>query len=184
MTTLRARWKLVVVAVVALVAVVVTLSLTAWNTSGSDASTAVAGDGEQAMLDFARCMRDNGVPSFPDPVANPDGTFGFGRPQGVPSSVLDDALANCKTEARAIGIGSAPSGQDDTDVQDGLLEFSRCMRENGVTEFPDPQPNGDLLSGLHGLFEGIDQDSPRVQRAIQSCDSILNQLFGSAHGGG
>lgn len=186
MTTLRARWTLVVsVAVTAVAAVAVILAVTAFNSSGSGGSTTAASDTEQAMLDFAQCMRDNGVPTFSDPVANPDGSFGFERPQGASQSAIDAALESCQSEIQAAGLAIGPgSGAQDPAVQDGLLEFSRCMRENGVAEFPDPKPNSDLLSGLHGLFDGIDQESPRVQQAIQSCDAILAQLFGPAHGGG
>lgn len=184
MSTMRAHWKLAILAIVALAAVAIVLALTAFDSSGSGGANTAASDTEQAMLAFAQCMRDNGVPSFPDPVARPDGSFGFERPQGVPASTLDDALASCQSELQATGLGLGPAAQEDTDVQDGLLRFSRCMRENGVPEFPDPKPGSDLLSGLHGLFEGIDQGSPRVQRAIQSCESILGQLFGPGHGGG
>jgi hypothetical protein len=177
--TLRARWKLVVsVAVVAVAAGAVILALTAFDSSGSE--TAASGT-EQAMLDFAECMRDNGVPSFPDPVAKPDGTFGFERPRGVPDAVLDDALASCRAELQA--IGGSGSGEDDTDVQDGLLKLSRCMRENGIPEFPDPAPGSDLISGLHGLFSNFDLQSPRVARALESCQPVLNQILAPLHGG-
>jgi hypothetical protein len=47
------------------------------------------------------------------------------------------------------------------------------MRENGVPEFPDPKPG----EGFHGLFENIDPESPRVQQAIQTCESILSRIF-------
>ena len=180
MTTFRARWRLVAVAIVALAAVAVIISLTVWNASESGASNPTASDTERAMLDFAQCMRDNGVPSFPDPVARADGSFGFdGRPPGVPLSVLDDALERCQSELQATGstLGPGLSAQD-PESQDALLGFSRCMRENGVPEFPDPTPSG----GFHGLFDGIDPDAPRVQQALQSCQSFLGQIFG--HGGG
>jgi hypothetical protein len=182
-TTLRARWKLVVLAVVVLAAAGVILSVSAWSSSESGTPDAAANDTEQAMLDFAQCMRDNGVPSFPDPVPHADGGFGFQRPEGVPETALDDALQRCEAEAQAIGIGPG-SGAQDPEVQDGLLDFSRCMRENGIPEFPDPKPGSDLISGLHALFDGIDQQAPRAQQAIQSCQPILAQLFGPAHGGG
>jgi hypothetical protein len=179
--TLRARWKLVLsVAVVAVAAGAVILALTAFDSSGSETA---ASDTEQAMLDFAQCMRDNGVPSFPDPVARPDGSFGFERPRGVPDTVLEGALASCQSELQAIGGGSG-SGQDDTDVQDGLLKLSRCMRENGIPEFPDPKPGSDLISGLHGLFSDFDLESPRVARALERCQAVLNQILSPLHGGG
>jgi hypothetical protein len=179
---LRARWKLVALAAVAIAAATVILSLTAWNSSDSGDSNATAGDSEQALLDFAQCMRDNGVPSFPDPGARPDGTFGFERPQGVSPSALDDALASCRSAAQAAGL-DAGSSNPDTDAQDQLLELSRCMRENGIPEFPDPEPGTDVISGLHSLFADYDLESPRVAQALQSCQSVLNQLFGPGHTG-
>jgi hypothetical protein len=181
-TALRARWKLVVLAVVALAAVVVLLALTAFNSSGSGGSETVAGDTEQALLDFAQCMRDNGVPSFPDPVAQPDGSFRLQRPAGVSPTALDEALKSCQSEAQAAGIDSG-SAAPDTDAQDQLLRLSRCMRANGIPEFPDPKPGSDLITGLHGLFSNFDLESPRVQRALQGCQTILNELFGPGHGG-
>ena len=181
MTPVRARWKRAIV--VALAAAGVLLLLTACSSSDSSDGSSVASDAEQAMLDFVQCMRDNGVPSFPDPVARPDGSFGLQRPVGVPASVLDDALASCQSEAQAIGLRSDPSAPD-TDAQDQLLKLSRCMRKNGIPEFPDPEPGSDVIGGLHGLFSGFDLESPRVARALESCQSVLNQLFGPGHGGG
>jgi hypothetical protein len=80
MTAARARSILVLAAALAAAAI---LSVTACGSSGSNDSDSAASDTEQAALDFAQCMRDNGVPTFPDPVAKPDGSFGFDRPQGV-----------------------------------------------------------------------------------------------------
>jgi hypothetical protein len=172
------RWKPALV--VALAASVI-LSLAACDSSDSaDSATAKR---EQAALDFAQCMRDNGVPSFPDPVAQADGSFRMQRPPGVSPSALDDALESCTSEAKALGIDSG-SDAPDTGAQDQLLELARCMRANGIPEFPDPKPGSDVLSGLHGLFEDFDLDSPRVARALQSCQSIVNQLLAPVHGGG
>jgi hypothetical protein len=181
--TVRARWKLVAAATVAVTLTAVVLALTAWNSSGSGASNSAAGDREQAMLDFAQCMRENGVPSFPDPVTRPDGTFGFERPTGVPTSAIDAAIDKCQAELEATGLPLGPQSGQDTEMQDALLEFSRCMRANGVAEFPDPKPSKDAIGALHGLFDGIDQQSPRVQRAMQSCQSVLNQALSGLHGG-
>jgi hypothetical protein len=127
MTALRTPKGIIVVA---LAAAAVVLSLAACGSSNSSDSGATVSDTEQAALDFAQCMRDNGVSSFPDPVAKADGSFDFERPQGVPPSALDDALESCQSEARAAGINSV-TGAQDPETRDQLLEFSRCMRRNG-----------------------------------------------------
>jgi hypothetical protein len=176
-TWVRAHWKLAVAGIVAVGLTAVVLALTARNSSESSSSAASSGS-EQAMLEFAQCMRDNGVPTFPDPVAQPDGSFSFPRPENVPSGAMDDAIGSCQAELRATGLRIPGSDTQDPEVEDAILDFSRCMRDNGVPEFPDPQPGG----GFHGLFEGIDQDSPRVQQAIDRCRSILNRIFGPSHG--
>jgi hypothetical protein len=176
---MKVRSKL---ALVVLAAAAVTLSLTACGSSDSGDSKNTSSDAEQAALEFARCMRENGVPSFPDPVAKPDGTFKLERPPGVSPSVLDDALQGCRSEAQALGIDSG-SDSADPGAQDQLLKLSRCMRANGIPEFPDPMPGSDALSGLHGLFENFDLESPRVARALQNCRSVVNQLLAPVHGG-
>jgi hypothetical protein len=172
----RAHWKLVTL----VAAAAALLSLTACNSGDSESA---ASNPEQAALDFAQCMRDNGVPNFPDPVAQPDGSFGFQRPPGASASALDDALKSCQSEARAIGIDVGSDGGD-ANAQDALLKLSRCMRKNGIPEFPDPKPNSDALGGLHDLFSDYDLESPRVAKALNACQPVLNQLLAGVHGGG
>jgi hypothetical protein len=128
-------------------------------------------------------MRENGVPSFPDPVAQPDGSFRLERPPGVSAGALEDALKSCESEAQALGIDSGSEGGD-AEARDGLLRLSRCIRANGLPEFPDPKPNGDALGGLHDLFSDYDLESPRVAKASNACQPALNQLLEPVHGGG
>lgn len=177
MTAVRVRWKIIVALALAVAAL---LSLTACSSGDSESA---ASDPEQAALEFAQCMRENGVPNFPDPVVQPDGSFGFQRPPGASASALDDALESCRSEAQAIGIDLGSDGGD-AEAQDALLKLSRCMRENGLPEFPDPKPNSDALSGLHDLFSDYDLESPRVAKALNACQPALNQLLAPVHGGG
>jgi hypothetical protein len=132
----------------AVAAVAAVLSLTACGSSDSGNAGAATSDTEQAALDFAQCMRDNGVPSFPDPVAKSDGGFEFERPQGVPPTALDDALESCQPEARAAGVDPGSLAQD-PEARDQLLKFSRCMRANGVPDFPRPQAQRNRLAAQH-----------------------------------
>jgi hypothetical protein len=193
---LRVHWRLgIAAAVVALALVGGIFTLTAWNsssesiaesqttTSTNDDEAEASSDPEQAMLEFAQCMRDNGVPNFPDPVANADGTFDFQRPQGVDQSTLMNAFERCRSELE--GSGAQFGGENraqDPEFQDTLLEFAQCMRDNGVPEFPDPNLNES--GGLRNLFGDLDPQSPRVQEAMESCQSVLSQLGGPFGGGG
>jgi hypothetical protein len=181
-TRMRARSTLILVAV-AMAAAAGLLLLTACSSSGSGDSETTASDAEQAALDFAQCMRNNGVPNFPDPLVQPDGSFGFQRPPGASASALDEALKSCRSEAQALGIDVGPEAGD-AETQDALLKLSRCIRSNGIPEFPDPKPNSDALGGLHDLFSDYDLESPRVAKALNACQPVLNQLLEPVHGGG
>lgn len=69
--------------------------------------------------------------------------------------------------------GSGPSGGSATSAKSGFaqgLKFSRCMRANGVPNFPDPQAGGGIEispgSGLH-------PQSPAFQAAQKTCGKLL-----------
>ena len=168
-------------ATIALIAALGLLTACGSSSDGDEGAAAAeqaapaANDEERALLAFAECMRDNGVPNFPDPVVNADGTYSFPRPQGVQMSAVQDTFKECRS---LLPEGFQTPGQGaDPEQQDALLEFARCMREQGV-DVPDPTATG----GIHGMFANLDAQSPTVQAAIQQCQQYLAGVFG--HGGG
>jgi hypothetical protein len=46
---------------------------------------------------------------------------------------------------------------------EALLEFAKCMRDEGITDFPDPPVGGGAQAS------DIDGDSPQVQAAQEAC---------------
>jgi hypothetical protein len=134
--------------------------------SGS-ASAASGGGGSDStkLVQYAQCMRANGVPSFPDPV---NGQLRLQVTQGGPldpsSPQYQAAQQACKSlEPPGFQSGSAQSNQQ----QSQALKFAACMRKNGVPDFPDPQ-NGRFVAG-----EGIDPNSPQFQSAMGACRKLL-----------
>ncbi|MFZ1995635.1 MAG: hypothetical protein WAU75_16110 [Solirubrobacteraceae bacterium] len=86
---------------------------------------------------FAKCMRSNGVGNFPDPGASGNLTID----QIVNGSSLDpstpafkQAISACQDLEPAGFMGRKRSAQQ----QGAALTFARCIRENGVEDFPDP----------------------------------------------
>ena len=65
---------------------------------------------------------------------------------------------------------SAPPAATST-TQNGLLAFSRCMRSNGMTNFPDPQhfAGGNAKLTIHQL--GL--SGPQFQTAMNACSHLL-----------
>jgi hypothetical protein len=98
------------------------------------------------------------------------------------------ALAACSLLAAGCGGGGSPgvasvtastttATAPTTPAQSTLLAFSRCMRSNGVPDFPDPQHlvGGNVKLTIHQLAT----NSPHVQRALTACDYLLPSRGGA-----
>src|SRR5690242_15575000 len=60
--------------------------------NGTASASASAGLSDQdRMLRFARCMRENGVPDFPDPKVNSGGGISLDAPDGADAAKVDAA---------------------------------------------------------------------------------------------
>ena len=61
------------------------------------------------------------------------------------------------------------SGNENATVRDKALRFAACMRDNGVSEFPDPDASGGLT--IDGVLNGssLDPDTPAWREAISAC---------------
>ncbi len=123
-------------------------------------------DAEQAMLDFAQCMRDNGLPDFPDPVVGSDGSLSFGfRGQGAADAGIDPrsdafqtAMSACSDKLQGIALGGNRGQFDPTELQDQLLQVAQCLRGKGY-DVTDPQldfTGGGPAGGERGPTAGAD----------------------------
>jgi hypothetical protein len=166
-------------------ALALTMSLAACGEDGDDPGVATlngsdgeddggaAGDVqdlEEQALAFAECMRENGVPDFPDPVVE-DGRIQvrIGGPDG--GGELDPEAMEAAQEAcqdLAPRGGGNFSEEDRQEMQDAFLEYAQCMRDNGY-DMPDPDFGGD-----GGLFrmEG-EPDDPAFQQAQKACEDKM-----------
>ena len=155
--------------------------------TGSNASSSDDLTDEERLLEFAQCMRDNGV-EFPDPVVEADGTIAFGLRPGRGGGGQGETLQNIGRDpdlpaARAAcqpiieGLALGPGGQNFDEVRielmDRLLEFAQCMRDNGV-DVPDPDPNAfSPGSGGGRPFGDLDFDDADVSEAFEVCGDRL-----------
>lgn len=143
------------------------------DSAASSQSTSQSSEKTQ-MLAYAKCMRSNGVADFPDPQAQ----GGLTLPKGVDpkSDAFKKADDQCKSQRPDRG-GSGEGGDAPSQEQ---LDFAKCMRENGVPKFPDPQSAGGMLE----QGSGIDIKSPEYQKANEACKKYLpGDLQGAAPGG-
>ncbi|WP_461005595.1 hypothetical protein [Streptomyces capparidis] len=130
---------------------------------GADAGGPSASGPASRSLAYARCMRENGVPQFPDP--DEGGRLKLGPGSGIDpkSQAFADAQDACRDLAPQGGGG--PGGSLDSAK---VAEWSECIRENGVPEFTDPQVNGGSMEIDLGAL-GIGPEDDRFQKAMDAC---------------
>jgi hypothetical protein len=77
--------------------------------------------------------------------------------------------AGCSNGSAETGNGSS-GGNENATNQDGTVKFAECMRDNGVTEFPDPNASGDqeFVAGIRRL----DPSSAAWKKAIGACKDL------------
>jgi hypothetical protein len=56
--------------------------------------------------------------------------------------------------------------------QAAALKFAQCMRNNGISNFPDPSPDGPIINvnGAHSI--------PGFQAALSKCSAIYSGQMG------
>jgi hypothetical protein len=164
--------KLRPLAALAVIAMVTLLSACGSNapaaTGGS--SNASAANVAQAVK-FSECMRANGVSAFPDPDASGqltiDGVVN-GSSLDPNSASFKGAMSACKNLEPPGFMGQTRSTQE----QESALKFAQCMRSSGDPSFPDPSPNGPIISvqGAHSI--------PGFEAAVGKCRGLLAGALG------
>jgi len=134
-------------------------------------------DGQEAILQFVACLRDNGI-DIPDPQFGVEGGFfggGGGDLAGIDfmSSGFLDAMEACQHLLEALQPEIDPEQQAEQNEQ--LLVFAECMRREGI-DFPDPDPVRGLTIGSMRGADGeliIDPFDPGFQDAMRTCQEEL-----------
>jgi hypothetical protein len=71
------------------------------------------------------------------------------------------------------GTGNGSSGGNGNAIdRDKAVKFAECMRDNGVSEFPDPDASGGLA--IDGVVNGssLDPSAPGWKEAIGACKDL------------
>lgn len=145
---------------------------------------------EESVLAFSSCMRENGIEDFEDPDFNADGSLSFRgefRESSADQETVQAAFEACQTHLEGIAFG--PDSIDFTEIEDRLVEFAACMRDNGF-DMPDPdfsnfaQGGGGPRGGGPFGDDAIDPEDPAFQSALESCEDIFEGFrIGGGAGG-
>jgi hypothetical protein len=158
---------------------------------GSAAPTATTEpvDQEEALLEFAACMRENGV-DMPDPEVDDNGGVliqigdGEQEPGAGPPEGVEEAMDECGELMPRGPVERNGEEFDPTEMQDEMLAFAQCMRDHGI-DMPDPDfgEDGRLEAGsdtesadaggsgpvLRGPFGTLDPSDPATEAAFEEC---------------
>jgi hypothetical protein len=162
-------WPLAALAMVAVIA---------GGCSNERAENGADGSGSEKAVKFARCMRDNGVSEFPDPDASGGLTI-----DGVVNGSSLDPSAPAWKEAIGVCKDLQPPGFTGDEAvsageQEVRLEFARCMRENGVKDFPDPANGEPLVDTRRIPSTARPGGMSIINAAMQTCRDLAEEAAG------
>lgn len=145
----------------------------------TSSATNLAGTYGSGSLGFAKCMRANRVPNFPDPSSAPGQLF---NTAGIDTSAPAFLAASAKCH-RLTGGGPPAPGPTHPSAQTlaKLRRIAVCMRAHGISDFPDPrtnipaQPPADIreitnFDGVILLFPStLNMEAPAYRQALTAC---------------
>lgn len=102
---------------------------------------------------------------------------------GANASAPSTSEASAATTSRSSSVTSGPSAGASTTASSAgppnALAFAKCMRADGVSNFPDPQPDG---GGFNFHASAAVISSPAFKAAQAKCHTLLPGPLGSAAG--
>ena len=131
----------------------------------------------QDDVNFARCMRSHGVPSFP----NPTSPYAL-KNWAISSAAQSPADQPAETDCQRLLPGGGLPNQSEAHSQAqtiAFLAFSRCMRSHGFPSFPDPTTSGELTPQMLANA-GVNLHQPAVLRAGDACVSVTHGVITKA----
>lgn len=132
-----------------------------------------------AWLAYSRCMRSNGVPTYPDPKQLDGDVQVPGSPAGVNPDSPAFATAQQSCHHLEPNDGQSTNAERQR-ASSRMLQLSKCMRQQGITEFPDPTFDpptnrggfSDIVSN-DGVWlaipNAVDLHSPAFDKASAAC---------------
>ena len=146
------------------------------DASATDTTQALSD--EEALIEFAACMRDQGM-DFPDPSVDANGfpSFDFDDPESIDQDAMFEAGEECRYLIEGVVLNLLDF--DTAEFDDTFLDYATCMREQGIEDIPD---NIDLTSIIEDGNLPFDPDDPAFIAADEQCRDIFAE-FAERFGG-
>jgi len=126
---------------------------------------------------FSQCMRDHGVKKFPDPDSSGALTVdevANGSDVDTSTPTFDRALSACRDLQPAGFTGRTRSAAQ----QKASLQFAQCIRDHGVKDFPDPDPDGPLIDTNRIPSANQEGGMSTLNAAMAACGKVYAGQLG------
>jgi hypothetical protein len=149
-------------------------ALTACSSSSASrpasGGTAAAGTPDASTESIVQCYRTHGDPTFPDPVYDPnDGRWHFAvSPGSAPASTQQACQHLFPSATTSPPVPQAQFQQ--------LVQLAECMRQHGVPNWPDPDPDGSFP-----LPPPLQTKTPADAAALRACGRYVPSGGINAH---
>lgn len=145
-------------------------------TTGTSTASAPTGNATKLVDEWAACERSHGDPNQADPIIDTHGVIHITIPKGaLAAGDPHDVTGTCSQylTAAQIALRKADPVQDPNGVTNSavIVAFAKCMRENGVPNYPYPSGPNDSQGNFRGT--GVNPNSPSVVRATDLCGKKL-----------
>jgi hypothetical protein len=149
--------------------------LTATFVALSIGTVAACGLGSQAQAEtpaqiwheLVACARANGDPSMPDPTIDSQGQAHFPPGTPMPSQATQQA---CQSIYNRLPASVRNSAAPDIQME---IKFAQCMRQHGLSDWPDPNANGDYP--LPADLQATEKSGPlwdRIKAGWDACKAF------------
>jgi hypothetical protein len=150
------------------------------GSSGSSSSSSSSASPNSQAVAYSACMREHGVPDFPDPKISTHGSE-VSVAIAINPTISDNphfksAQQACAKLLPGGGPGESSPRQISPQEQSQYLKAAACIRSHGIPNFPDPTFSG---GGVHVSQKGLNLHSPQVRAAEEACQSLIP---GGLHG--
>lgn len=169
-------------AIIATAALVLLATACSGRPSATGGAPAAGGSASPSAVAYSQCMRTHSVPNFPDPTGNGQVPKASAQQLGVSASRLQAAQRACQ-HLYPVNGGSVLQQENQCyvagDCSAALVQlmlnaarrFSRCMRSDGVPNFPDPtNDQGRIVFNIsaQGISDSMSH-SPQFTAKLNTC---------------
>jgi hypothetical protein len=146
---------------------------------GSSGGAGTASPHYAQALKFSKCMRARGLAGFPDPSA---GGGGIQIKIGSGLNPFSPAFKAAQAACYKLLPGGGPGAQHPTArVTAQVRQIAQCMRQHGVSDFPDPTFTPPSNPADYGILENRGGVILAVPRTINPSSPAFRQAAAACH---